>query len=169
MIKKILLHPLFLILVGIILGVLSKYGDIAYANTFFECFGVLSSGILIWLVFCTLILIFTNEKGRAMLLIVSLMLPMLISYYLFSFFVVKYFSFRVMLFWMLMLVLSLLVTNYIWNIRFCNKFKWLFIIASILAIIYDAFYINGFRFLIMIPEIILAIITLFVINNSLKV
>ena len=150
------------------LGISSKYGDIAYANTFFSYFGLLSSGILVWLVLCTIILIFATQKKQAMILIASLMLPMLISYYLFSYFVVKYLSLKVIIFWIIMLVMSLIITRYVWNIRYCQKFKKLFIIASIFLIIYDAFNVNGFEFLIMIPEIIFSIITLLFLNRRIK-
>ena len=168
MLKKIIFHPVFLILIGAILGVSSKYGDIAYANTFPSYFGLLSSGILIWLVLCTNILLFTVKKKQAMFLIVSLILPMLTSYYLFSYFVVKYLSVKVVVFWIIMLLLSLLITHYVWNIRFSKKFRTLFIIASILFVTYDAFNVNSFEFLILIPEIILAIITLLIINKSIE-
>lgn len=168
MFKKIPLHPVFLILLGVILGVSSKYGDMAYANTFFSYFGLLSSGILLWLVLCTLILLFADKKKKAIISIVSLMLPMLISYYLFSYFVVKYLSLKVVIFWAVMLVLSLLLTGVIWKIRFCNKFRWLFIMASLLSVTYDAFYVNGFEFLVMIPEIVFAVAVLLIINRSVK-
>lgn len=165
MFKKIILHPVFLMVLGIILGVSSKYGDIAYANTFFSYFGLFSSGILIWLVLCTMILLYSTKKKQAIFLVISLMLPMLISYYLFSFFVVKYLSVKVVAFWMIMLIISLLVVHYIWNIRFCRKFRKLFTIASVFSITYDAFNVNSFEFLILIPEIVLFTITLLLINK----
>lgn len=168
MLKKIIFNPIFLILLGTILGISSKYGDIAYANTFFSYFGLLSSGILIWLALCTTILLFTKEKKNAMVLIVSLMLSMLTSYYLFSFFVVKYISIKIVFFWIVILGCSLLITHYIWNIRFCQKFRKLFVIASVLSITYDAFNVNSFEFLIMIPEIIFSVIVLLLINKSIK-
>lgn len=168
MFKKILLHPVFLILFGVILGIFSKYGDTAYVKTLSSYFGQLSSGVLLWLVLCTLILLFADEKKKAIISILSLMLPMLISYYLFSYFVVKYLSLKAVIFWALMLVFSLLLTGVIWKIRFSNKFRWLFIIASSLSVIYDAFYVNGFEFFVMIPEIAFAVAVLLIINRLLK-
>lgn len=168
MFKKIFFHHLFFILLGVLLGVSSKYGDIAYANTFFYYFGLLSSGILVWLVLCTTILLFATKKKQAMILLTSLMLPMLISYYLYSYFVVKYLSFKVIVFWIIMLVISLITAHYVWNIRFCKKFRALFIISAIIFITYDAFNVNGFDFLIMILEIIFSIITLLFLNKSIK-
>ncbi|MCH5314859.1 MAG: hypothetical protein J1E81_03015 [Eubacterium sp.] len=168
MLKRRFTNPVVLILLGIVLGVSSKYGDIAYANSFFSYFGLLTSGLLFWLVLCTVIIYATDSKKQAIIKIVCLMLPMLVAYYLYSYFIVKYLSIKVALFWSAMLIVSLLITNFIWQIRFQKAFRTLFIIASVLAIVYDAIIINGVQFAIIIPEIIFAVAELIYINKSIN-
>ena len=52
---KIFRNPLFMIIAGAVFGILAKYGDIAYANSIFSFFGLLTSGFAIWLVIGTAI------------------------------------------------------------------------------------------------------------------
>lgn len=166
--KKIFFSPFVFDFLGLILGVSSKYGDIAYANSFFSYFGLFSSGILMWLVLCSVILFLSETKKGAKLLILCLMVPMLISYYLFSYLMVNYFSIKVFIFWTVMLLLSLLVTHFVWDIRFTPKFRMLFIIGAVLSVIYDAFIVNSFEFLVMIPEVAVSVIMLYYINKWIK-
>lgn len=167
-INNIFSHPLVLMMIGVILGIFSKYGDIAYTKTFLSYFGLLSSGIVIWLILCTMILIFASKKKQAIISLALLMLSMFISYYIFSYFVVKYISIKVIVFWIIMLSISLLIAHCVWNIRFTKKFRILFFIAAIFLIIYDAFNINGFDLIIMITEIISTIITLHFLNKMIN-
>ena len=166
--KKIITKPIVLSSLGVILGILSKYGDIAYSNSIYSYFGLLSSGLLIWLLFCTVIICIAGDKRHAMKLITCLMLTMLIAYYIYSYFIVEYLSLRVTLFWLAMLIVSLILTNFVFDLRNKTCFKVLFIIASFLTIVYDAIYINGVNFLIIIPEIIMSLAVLWHINKSIS-
>ncbi len=44
---KIFRNPLFMIIAGAVFGILAKYGGIAYANSIFSFFGLLTSGFAI--------------------------------------------------------------------------------------------------------------------------
>lgn len=164
--RRIITKPIVLASLGFILGILSKYGDIAYSNSIFSYFGLLSSGLLIWLLFCTVIICIADNKKHAMKLITCLMLPMLISYYLYSYFIVEYLSLRVTLFWFAMLIASLVITKFVFDIRNKLCFRVLFIISSFLTIVYDAIYINGVNFLIIVAEIIMSLAVLWHINKT---
>jgi len=154
------MKQVFMIIMGIIIGILSKYGDIAYANTIFSTFGLISSGLLIWLVICVMIMYKSKNKKDLTILLISFMLPMLLSYYLYSIIIVKYFYFKIFVFWIIMFVVSLILENILFSIRDRKIFKFLFVIVSIIMIIFDAFKINGFEIGVMFTEAILVIITL---------
>ena len=60
---KIFRNPLFMIIAGAVFGILAKYGDIAYANSIFSFFGLLTSGFAIWLVIGTAIIYISNSRN----------------------------------------------------------------------------------------------------------
>lgn len=164
--KKIAVNPLIFMLLGVLLGIASKYGDLAYANSFFSWFGLLSSGLLFWLVLYTVILYLSESRTQAMQLITSLMLPMLLSYYVYSYWFADYLSMKVVRFWMVMCAASLLLACCVFGLRYRKGFRILFVIASLLAIGYDAIAVNGVDFAVMIPEILLSVLLLRFLNRT---
>ncbi len=166
MMKKLMTNPTLLIILGLIFGIASKYGDVAYGDSVLFYFGLFSSGLLMWLVICTALLYVAENKKQAIICILCLMIPMLISYYLYSYYVVEYFSGRVAVFWALILGMSLIITHFIWKIRYHWSFRMLFIMGSAVAVAYDAFMINGFQFEVMIPEILLSVLVLLIIHKN---
>lgn len=81
--KKYILNPISLFIIGGILGVMSKYLDIYdtvqyYGFTFGEMFSELS----IWILFGVLISIFSETKKKAMINILPFCLGMLLTYYI---------------------------------------------------------------------------------------
>lgn len=166
MIKQLMTNPLVLILSGLILGIASKSGDVTNSDNIFFYFGLFSSGLLIWLVVYTALLYSAANKKQAIISILCLMIPMLISYYLYSYYIVEYFSGRVALFWVLILVFSLVITHLVWKIRHRWSFLILFIIGSVSAVLYDAFKINSFQFEVMIPEILISVLALLTIRKN---
>lgn len=168
MIKKIFTNPFVLIFLGVILGVTSKYGDVADAGTLFSYFGYLSSGLVMWLVLCTTMLYLSENRKHAVQLIACFMIPMLISYYFYSYFFTKYLSVKMVVFWMIILIAALVLAYYLWNIRYKKIFRTLYVIASVFAIGYDAIEVNGFLFSIMIAEIIMALMVLLCINKVIE-
>lgn len=81
--KKYILNPISLFIIGGILGIISKYLDIydtvqSHGFTFGEMFSELS----IWILFGVLISIFSETKKKAMINILPFCLGMLLTYYI---------------------------------------------------------------------------------------
>lgn len=155
MIKKIIKSSIALML-GVLMGFLSKSCDVS-SITIFYYFGIMTSGVLIWLVLGTFILIKSNNRSEFNFLYLLFMVGMMVSYYLYSLFVVKYINNKVILFWIIMLLISLIIGNIFYVKRNTNLFKLMYCFGAIIFIVFDAFFINGFLFSVIIPEIILAI------------
>lgn len=75
--KKYLLNPISMFIVGLLLGVTSRLLDIYTTNL-----GNIFSGIAIWILFGVIISIFSKSKKQAMLNIFPFCIGMLITYYL---------------------------------------------------------------------------------------
>lgn len=83
-------NKLLYTVLGIVLGILSKYGDVAYSNSIYYYFGFISSGLMLWLFIYVFIIIKSKCKSNCLINILLLMLSMIISYYLFSYYYVNY-------------------------------------------------------------------------------
>ncbi|MDD6265281.1 MAG: hypothetical protein PUB34_03125 [Clostridia bacterium] len=77
--KKNLLNPFLLFLVGLALGVISRIFDI-----YFDTLGNIFSQMAVWILLGTVISIFSRTKKNAMLNIFPFCIGMLITYYLTS-------------------------------------------------------------------------------------
>ena len=75
--KKYLLNPFLLFLVGLALGVISRIFDI-----YFDTLGNIFSQMAVWILLGTVISIFSRTKKNAMLNIFPFCIGMLITYYL---------------------------------------------------------------------------------------
>ena len=75
--KKNLLNPFLLFLVGLALGVISRIFDI-----YFDTLGNIFSQMAVWILLGTVISIFSRTKKNAMLNIFPFCIGMLITYYL---------------------------------------------------------------------------------------
>ena len=165
--KKQIIKIIFLIIIGAVIGVLSKWGEIAGMN-FLHYFGLISSGIVLWLVIGILLLVKSETRKEFNILYFSFMTSMLISYYLFSALIVKYIYIKIIIFWIIMLMCSIILGNIIFNKRHTKLIRNLYIIASMILIIYDAIIINGIQMEIVIIEMMLSLITLTLINKEIK-
>lgn len=163
-----LLKITIIIITGILIGILSKWGDIIPGDNIIKYFGWISSGIILWLVIGTLFIILSNNKKSFNIYYLLFMISMLISYYLFSYIIVNYIYFRIIKFWIIMFICSLILGNILYNKRYTKLFLILFIITSIIFIIFDAIKINGVILQAIIPEIILVILTIFIINKKIN-
>lgn len=67
-----------------------------------------------------------------------------------------------------MLMCSIILGNIIFNKRHTKLIRNLYIIASMILIIYDAIIINGIQMEIVIIEMMLSLITLTLINKEIK-
>ena len=96
------------------------------------------------------------------------MISMLVAYYIFSAVVVKYFFRKIVIFWIIMFIGSLILGNLIYSKKNTNLFRILFILVSIVFLVYDAIEINGINLRAIGPELLMVIIDLIVINKSIK-
>ena len=135
---------------------------------FLHYFGLISSGIVLWLVIGILLLVKSETRKEFNILYFSFMTSMLISYYLFSALIVKYIYIKIIIFWIIMLMCSIILGNIIFNKRHTKLIRNLYIIASMILIIYDAIIINGIQMEIVIIEMMLSLITLTLINKEIK-
>lgn len=78
--KKYILNPVSMFIIGLILGVISRLLDIYTTNL-----GNMFSGIAIWILFGVLISIYSRTKKRAILNIFPFCIGMLITYYFVAF------------------------------------------------------------------------------------
>ena len=166
--KKQIIKIIFLIIIGAVIGVLSKWGDVIAGMNFLHYFGLISSGIVLWLVIGILLLVKSETRKEFNILYFSFMTSMLISYYLFSALIVKYIYIKIIIFWIIMLMCSIILGNNIFNKRHTKLIRNLYIIASMILIIYDAIIINGIQMEIVIIEMMLSLITLTLINKEIK-
>ena len=166
--KKQIIKIIFLISIGAVIGVLSKWGDVIAGMNFLHYFGLISSGIVLWLVIGILLLLKSETRKEFNILYFSFMTSMLISYYLFSALIVKYIYIKIIIFWIIMLMCSIILGNIIFNKRHTKLIRNLYIIASMILIIYDAIIINGIQMEIVIIEMMLSLITLTLINKEIK-
>lgn len=166
--KKQIIKIIFLIIIGAVIGVLSKRGDVIAGMNFLHYFGLISSGIVLWLVIGILLLVKSETRKEFNILYFSFMTSMLISYYLFSALIVKYIYIKIIIFWIIMLMCSIILGNIIFNKRHTKLIRNLYIIASMILIIYDAIIINGIQMEIVIIEMMLSLITLTLINKEIK-
>ena len=95
--KKQIIKIIFLIIIGAVIGVLSKWGDVIAGMNFLHYFGLISSGIVLWLVIGILLLVKSETRKEFNILYFSFMTSMLISYYLFSALIVKYIYIKIIL------------------------------------------------------------------------
>lgn len=165
---KIFRNPLFMIITGAVFGILAKYGDIAYANSIFSFFGLLTSGFAIWLVIGTAIIYISSSRKQLSVLLSSFMLPMLLAYYIFSVLAVKYFNIKIALFWCAAFACSLAIGNIIFPKRHTRLFVALFILASAAFVTADAIMINGVNLLLILCESALCIAAAILISRKIK-
>ena len=159
------LKILAMIIFGIIIGVFSKYSDTS-GKTFSHYFGILSSGIFFWFFIATLILCLSKTRKLFNLYYLSFMGSMLVSYYLYSKYVIGYYYSKIVWFWIIMLFITTIIGNIFYNMRKTKLFRCLFIIGSIVLIIYDGIKLYGFGNRTFIIEIILSIIGYIIINKE---
>ncbi len=159
------LKILIMIVLGIILGIFSKYSDTS-GKTFSHYFGIISSGIVFWYCIATLILYLSKTRKKFNLHYISFMSSMLLSYYLYSKYIIDYYNSKIIWFWIIMLLITTIIGNLFYNIRKTNIFKKLFITGSIVLIIYDGITLNSFKNGTFIIDIILSIAVYKIINKK---
>ncbi len=122
------------VLVGALMGVLSKLGDVIVTGNFFtnliSGFGRVSSGFTLWICACLLISNCSSSRKSAALNVLLFLLSMLTAYYLYSKYIVDYLSLRVTLFWILMLIPAMVAGYIVHGIREKKVLKILVAVAT---------------------------------------
>ena len=153
---------------GTAIGIFSKWGDVIPGDNLIKYFGWISTGVIIWLAIGSFLIIKTKNRKEFSIVYSLFMISMLISYYVFSLLVVKYLVKRIVIFWIIMFIGSLILGNIIYDKKNTNLFRILFILASIIFLIYDAIEINGINLIAIIPEVLMVIYVLIIISKSIK-
>ncbi len=166
--NKVTVKSFFAIIFGIIIGIFLKWGDIMPGDNIITYFGWISTGIIIWLFIGSLLIIKSKNRKEFSIVYLLFMMSMLASYYLFSAIIVKYLYTKIIIFWIIMFMASLVFGNIIFNKRYTNIFRVLYVLASIVFLIYDAIEINGISLQAIIPELLLTIFILLLINKNIK-
>ena len=129
-------------------------------------FGLISSGIVIWLAIGTLLMIESKSRVEFNVLYSVFMLAMLTSYYLFSAAYAEFLNTRVMLFWFAMFACSVVLGNVLFHKRNTKSFLVLYAMAALCFLVLDAVWINGIQLQAVIPEVLLSIGILIRINQK---
>lgn len=166
--KNTIIKSVLAVVFGIVIGVFSKWGDVIPGDNLIKYFGWISTGVIIWLVIGSFLIIKTKNRKEFSIVYSLFMISMLISYYIFSLFVVKYLAQRIVMFWIIMFIGSLILGNIIYGKKNTNLFRILFVLASIIFLIYDAIEINGINLKAVIPELLMVIYDLVIISKGIN-
>lgn len=147
--KKIILNPISMFIIGLILGIISRLLDIHTTNL-----GNILSQMAIWILFGVLISIYSNSKKKAMLNIFPFCIGMLITYYYVAFITKGVYSNIIIIGWTIFALFSPILAYFTWMTKEKGLFPKIIslgiIIISILSsiILFDRlriydFIING--------------------------
>lgn len=166
--KNTIIKSLLAVVFGIVIGIFSKWGDVIPGDNLIKYFGWISTGVIIWLVIGSFLIIKTKNRKEFSIVYSLFMISMLISYYIFSLLIVKYLVKRIVIFWIIIFIGSFILGNIIYGKKNTNLFRILFILASIIFLIYDAIEINGINLIAIIPELLIVVYVLIIISKSIK-
>ncbi len=166
--KNTIIKSLLAVVFGIVIGIFSKWGDVIPGDNLIKYFGWISTGVIIWLVIGSFLIIKTKNRKEFSIVYSLFMISMLISYYVFSLLIVKYLVKRIVIFWIIIFIGSFILGNIIYGKKNTNLFRILFILASIIFLIYDAIEINGINLIAIIPELLMVVYVLIIISKSIK-
>jgi len=161
--REYMLLPILIVL-GIGVGFLAKAGDVApqgnlVGNTLWS-FGVVSTGFFIWVVICTVIAILSHDKIWSAVNIFLFLAAMIFAYYLYSHFIVGYLVWRVVKFWLVMLIPSMILGFIVWHIKTIRILKYIVIALGTVIMIFDMLVLQGAIPIAMLIDIILYVIFL---------
>lgn len=135
------------IIVGGVLGVISKYGDVAIMGTLsrniMSALGNLTSALFIWIAACMIIAVYSEKRMNAAINVLAFLLSMLVTYYLYSKLVVGYLAIKVVAFWGVMLIPSAILAYFIWGMRENKKLRKIVLIISAIEMVFDIFILQG--------------------------
>ena len=97
--KNTIIESILAVILGLVIGIFSKWGDVMPGDNVISYFGLISTGLVIWLAIGTLLILKSKNRKEFSIIYSLFMISMLISYYLFSATVVKYLYTRIIIFW----------------------------------------------------------------------
>lgn len=109
MLRKMLLNPIAMFLIGLLLGVVSRLLDI-----FTDNLGNIFSQMAIWILFGVLISIYSSSKKSAMINILPFCIGMLITYYFVAFVTKGVYSNVFIVGWTVFACLSPIMAYFAW-------------------------------------------------------
>lgn len=109
LVKKAILNPISMFIIGLILGIISRLLDIHTSNL-----GNIFSQMAIWILFGVLISIYSSSKKKAMLNIFPFCIGMLITYYYVAFVTKGVYSNIIIIGWTIFALFSPILAYFTW-------------------------------------------------------
>lgn len=109
LVKKAILNPISMFIIGLILGIISRLLDIHTSNL-----GNIFSQMAIWILFGVLISIYSSSKKKAMLNIFPFCIGMLITYYYVAFITKGVYSNIIIIGWTIFALFSPILAYFTW-------------------------------------------------------
>lgn len=167
--KKKLPMLLIVIVIGAILGVIAKQGDVAHQGTaagnLLYAVGLVTSGFFIWTVACIIISLKSDRAAFAAINVLGFLASMLLTYYLYSHYAVGYLVTRVVKFWALALIPSAVLSALVYKAK-SNKFlRYVVLIIATLVMLVDILYWQGGVLIAIVIDLILYAVLLAVVKR----
>ena len=121
--KNTIIKSILAVILGLVIGIFSKWGDVMSGDNVISYFGLISTGLVIWLAIGTLLILKSKNRKEFSIIYSLFMISMLISYYLFSATVVKYLYTRIIIFWIVIFIVALILGNIIFSKRHTRLFR----------------------------------------------
>lgn len=143
--KKYILNPVSMFIIGIILGVISRLFDMYTQNL-----GNILSEMAIWILFGVLISIYSSSKKKAMLNIFLFCIGMLLAYYFVAIITNGVYSKTIIVGWTIFAIFSPILAYFTWMTKekgvFSKLISIFIVIVSILSsiILFDKLRIYDF-------------------------
>lgn len=109
LVKKVILNPISMFIIGLALGIISRLLDIHTSNL-----GNIFSQMAIWILFGVLISIYSSSKKKAMLNIFPFCIGMLITYYYVAFITKGVYSNIIIIGWTIFALFSPILAYFTW-------------------------------------------------------
>lgn len=139
--KKIVLNPISMFIIGLLLGIISRLLDIYTQNL-----GNIFSQMAIWILFGTLISIYSESKKKAMINIFPFCIGMLITYYVVAMITKGVYSNTIILGWSIFAFFSPILAYFTWITKEKGIFPKIISIGIILISIFSSIILfDGYR------------------------
>lgn len=139
--KKIVLNPISMFIIGLLLGIISRLLDIYTQNL-----GNIFSQMAIWILFGTLISIYSESKKKAMINIFPFCIGMLLTYYVVAMITKDVYSNIIIIGWTIFAFFSPILAYFTWITKEKGIFPKIISIGIILISIFSSIILfDGYR------------------------